>query len=237
MGGKNRRGRPLQKGRRNVAPSQTVMGLRRHIDAAIKLLTVARRALVPGGESRVYDAVRGAMREVAKATNVCEGNAGDVEWTAFRAADVTDPRVEAQPGHVGTFINSLYQVQVREFDSDISDGTMWLAIVRRDRTATHDWRHFQRIKNELIGPECEAVEVYPAEGRLVDTNNQYHLFVFPVGVLVPLGYAERDVADGNTEGTMHTQRPFDVTPEDLNARGRQETIRIIGKRREVDEEE
>jgi hypothetical protein len=40
----------------------------------------------------------------------------------------------------------------------------------------HDWRDLQRIKNELVGPECEAVELYPAESRLVDTANQYHLW-------------------------------------------------------------
>jgi hypothetical protein len=36
----------------------------------------------------------------------------------------------------------------------------------------HDWRDLQRIKNQLVGPECEAVELYPAESRKVDTANQ-----------------------------------------------------------------
>ena len=87
---------------------------------------------------------------------------------------------------------------------------------RRDRSATHDWRHLQRIKNELCGPEREAIELYPAESRLVDTNNQYHLFVLPEGFTMPLGYAERDVAD--VVDGKHQQRPFGIKPEGLNAR-------------------
>jgi len=48
--------------------------------------------------------------------------------------------------------------------------------------------HFQQIKNEIIGPEYEATELYPAESRLVDSSEEYHLWVrtspyhrFPVG--------------------------------------------------------
>ena len=82
----------------------------------------------------------------------------------------------------------------------------------------HDWRHFQRIKNELCGPEREAIELYPAESRLVDTNNQFHLFVFEAEMTLPLGYVKRDVAD-DVGGTSHQQRPFDDPPDDLNALG------------------
>jgi len=106
---------------------------------------------------------------------------------------------------------------------------VWLSIVRRDRSACHDWRDLQRIKNELCGEEREAVELHPAESRLVDTNNQYHLFVLPEGVVVPLGYAERDVSD-LVDGTAHQQRPFREPPDGLNARGRGAgTILVMGK--------
>jgi hypothetical protein len=51
----------------------------------------------------------------------------------------------------------------------------------------------------LAGPEYEAIELYPAEDRVVDRVNQYHLYVlaakegtntlprFPVGWKGPLG--------------------------------------------------
>lgn len=79
--------------------------------------------------------------------------------------------------------NDTYQVEVSR-----ENRTFHLSIKRIDRQPCKDWRDFQRIKNELIGPEFEAVELYPAESRLVDGANQYHLwglldpkFRFPFG--------------------------------------------------------
>ncbi|MGH3430252.1 MAG: DUF7694 domain-containing protein, partial [Mycobacteriales bacterium] len=40
-----------------------------------------------------------------------------------------------------------------------------LSIRRQDRQAARDWRDFQRIKTEIAGPDTEAVELFPAEGR------------------------------------------------------------------------
>jgi len=56
-----------------------------------------------------------------------------------------------------------------------------------------DWRHFQQIKNEICGPEREGFEVYPAESRLVDTSNKWHLWVLLLGTTLPVGWNERDV--------------------------------------------
>lgn len=54
----------------------------------------------------------------------------------------------------------------------------WLSIKRKDNQAKPDWRVFQWIKNQLVGEECEGIEVYPPESRLIDTCNQFHLWVF-----------------------------------------------------------
>jgi len=45
------------------------------------------------------------------------------------------------------------------------------------------WRDFQRIKNEIFGPEAIAVQYFPRESELVDVVNVYWLFVYPKGVL------------------------------------------------------
>lgn len=69
----------------------------------------------------------------------------------------------------------------------LPDGTGYAHINyhRRDRAPIRDWRIGQRIKNQLCGPEWEGVELYPAESRVVDTSNEYHLFCmegqFPIG--------------------------------------------------------
>lgn len=83
------------------------------------------------------------------------------------------------------WINDLYQVTMLR---EPAGAGVYLGICRRDGYPGRDWRHFQQIKNELIGPECEAIELFPAESRLIDVSNKYHLFGvadpsfrFPIG--------------------------------------------------------
>lgn len=59
------------------------------------------------------------------------------------------------------------------------DGTVVLSYHWRDRAPIRDWRVGQRVKNELVGPEAEGIELYPAESRLMDEANEYWLVVFP----------------------------------------------------------
>lgn len=80
--------------------------------------------------------------------------------------------------------NSTYQVA--EFD----DGEIiHLSIKRIDIEAIHDWRDLQEIKNKIVGEENEAIEIYPAESRLVDMANQYHIYVWKdPNFRIPLGF-------------------------------------------------
>lgn len=114
-------------------------------------------------------------------------------------------------------MNDLYQVNVRWFDCEAwgFTGMRHLSIKRRDKKEIRDWRDLQLIKNELCGPEFEAMEMYPAESRLTDGANQYHLFVLPKGMQWPFGFKERLVTESLVGNTG--QRPFDdhVKPNDL----------------------
>ena len=103
-----------------------------------------------------------------------------------------------------TFLNDKYQVAVRNLDN----GWIHLSIRNLDRSARHDWREFQQIKNELVGPEHEAIELYPAESRLVDNANQFHLWCIATpGERIPIGWPDRMVSD-HAVGKGQ-QRPFD----------------------------
>lgn len=64
-----------------------------------------------------------------------------------------------------------------------------LSIRNNDRSAKHDWREFQRIKDEIVGKEAEMVEVYPKDSLLVDSSNQFHLWGFLTGesILMKMG--------------------------------------------------
>lgn len=91
--------------------------------------------------------------------------------------------------------NNLYHVKVAA-----SRPFIHLNVHRRDGTPCKQWRHFQQIKNELVGPEFEAVELYPAESRLVDTGHEYHLWVYAESSFrFPFGFSERWVLENPVE--------------------------------------
>jgi len=102
--------------------------------------------------------------------------------------------------------NNIYQVNVRRrtgqgyFDgsNEVYNGfpkengeVVWLSIKRLDKDIIHDWRDLQQIKNEVVGEEAEAIEIYPAESRKMDVANQYHLFAFTTQI--PIGFLGRAV--------------------------------------------
>jgi hypothetical protein len=134
-------------------------------------------------------------------------------WQPMREVDPTPARERhARFGmdegrSLRTFRNDLYEVYLHEY----MQGMAHLSIKRFDREAIRDWRHFQQIKNDICGPETEAVELYPAESRLADNANQYHLWVF----LKPLGRGEAGaiVAGGEQYGDLL------VLPRDPNFGG------------------
>lgn len=104
-------------------------------------------------------------------------------------------------------MNDLYEVWLTAVPGDQWPDMIWLSIKRRNKESIHDWRHLQRIKNELVGHENEAVELYPAESRLVDSANQYHLFVLrDPTIKFPFGYNSREILGESRDGAV--QRPF-----------------------------
>lgn len=153
-------------------------------------------------------------------------------WTAFERATLIplDERVIARTaaqyrlpveavreqfrptGREEVWKNSRYQVLViREVEQDAGfPKLIWLSIKRLDKQPIHDWRDLQRIKNELVGADHEAVELYPAESRLTDTSNQFHLWVLAQpGLRFPFGFTDgRNVMAGSNGKSR--QRPFET---------------------------
>jgi hypothetical protein len=104
--------------------------------------------------------------------------------------------VELDPNQ--TFWHNKFYVVVRTvLEPELGEASgLHLSIRHQERKAIRDWRHFQRIKNELAGAEREAVEIFPPESQLVDTANQYHLWVLPEGTTSFFTWKEgRHVAD------------------------------------------
>ena len=127
------------------------------------------------------------------------------EWTPFeKMPDIVPAKIGADEG----WVNSRYQVWIYRPDNPRSAND-WNAIfetegefprftqlsirsLANDHYA-HDWRDLQRIKNELIHPEAEALELYPSMKRLVDTSNQFHLWVIEGDGGIPVGWPQPDV--------------------------------------------
>lgn len=112
------------------------------------------------------------------------------------------------------YANHRYTVHREEWDKSLHGfgdfSIVWLSIKANDGSCYRDWRDYQRIKNQLAGPDWEGIEIYPNEQRLIDTCNQFHIWCIPPEAgLIPVGWYRRAVCEENTT-TFGTQRPFEA---------------------------
>lgn len=109
-------------------------------------------------------------------------------WGAWEEVQVPDWHAN-RTGIIRALRNRVYSVQISRH------ATAWglvmhLWIRRHDTQPVRSWFDVQRIKNELVAPECTGVEVYPKESRKIDVANIYHLYVLPAGFELPFGLHE-----------------------------------------------
>lgn len=78
----------------------------------------------------------------------------------------------------------LYYIQSFEETS----GYTHIAIRRHDgKPIVGGWNTLQAIKNDVVGQQRYAVEVFPETASLVNEENMRHLWVFPEGERLLLG--------------------------------------------------
>lgn len=113
-------------------------------------------------------------------------------------------------------VNLVYEVHVSEIADVPGFGPVTqLGVMRFDKAPVTDWRHLQRIKNTVCGAEREAIELYPAESRLVDTKNNRALWVLAEGVRTAIGWERRMVTFPARPGDH--QRPFEPGQQPVDA--------------------
>jgi hypothetical protein len=158
-----------------------------------------------------------AKKRIAKAKNRerrrLHGIMGRPAWTPFQSNGIHTTTIILNEGDAyddcaEVFLNSRYKVAKYD-DGEI----IHLSIKRLDGQALQDWRELQRIKNELLGVEAEAVQLHPAESRLLDMCDQVHLWALRERRFA-FGFEERIVSEG-TVLLGQTQRPFERKPADL----------------------
>ena len=94
--------------------------------------------------------------------------------------------------------------------------------VTNDGSAGFTWAEKQQIKDELFGKNRTAVEVYPAEDRLIDTADVYHLWVFDKRFRLPFGIHPKEYKPAINRGYSMTQGELEELREYY--RRRNETI-------------
>lgn len=110
---------------------------------------------------------------------------------------------------------SVCEGSTREPTVGFREGLVHLSINAHDRGPMRNWRHLQQIKNEIMGEDRWAMEVFPPEDHLTDTSNQYHLWVMPEDQDIPFGFRERlvstedDVGRYNDEPHKGRQEPWE----------------------------
>lgn len=95
------------------------------------------------------------------------------------------------------YSNGEYIVNVSQpMDSGVEGWpqVIHVAVRRVDTEPVRSWDVLQAIKNRFVGEENEAVEVFPAEARLVNMANQSHLWAFvDPEFRLPFGWSQRMV--------------------------------------------
>lgn len=104
------------------------------------------------------------------------------DWSEYASADASAAKV-----HPTRFeVNNIYSVQFYRHRTEWGWVTQ-LTIRRHDQSPDIPWADKQRIKNELMGPEYTAIEVFPSEENLVDQANLFHIWCLPKDFEIPFG--------------------------------------------------
>ncbi|HEU5377135.1 MAG TPA: hypothetical protein VFV38_17020 [Ktedonobacteraceae bacterium] len=136
----------------------------------------------------------------------------ELPWTPFVRCE-PDPRGP----HIQVYRNSCYQVHVRRYPAqDERPDLIHFSIKRLDQRPHVPYRERMRIKDELLGPEYEGVELLPARSREVDLANQTHLWLVDAATYrFPFGFFDgRLVSDVTLEGTAQEPWPAQERPAD-----------------------
>lgn len=83
-------------------------------------------------------------------------------------------------------------VDISHLETQVLDTWMpGIGAVRHLRVRRYDdrdgitWDELQAVKNERLGPDARAIEIYPPESELVNEANIRHLWVIPDDVALP----------------------------------------------------
>lgn len=98
----------------------------------------------------------------------------------------------ALSGMQRAYRNAVMWVRVYEHDTEVGRVTHLMVGRHDQRSIDGPWDDLQRIKNELVGEDRLAVEVFPPEAELVNACPVRHLWVYPPGYTLPFDLGRMD---------------------------------------------
>jgi hypothetical protein len=112
--------------------------------------------------------------------------------------------------------NSRYQVYLRRFPlQEHQPDIVYLFLQRLDRSALIPYRDRMRVKDELIHPECEGIELLPARSRVILPMEGCALWVIDDPTFrMAFGFGKRAVSDIALDGAVQEPWPEGERPAD-----------------------
>lgn len=74
-----------------------------------------------------------------------------------------------------------YTIQILEVYTPKWGFTRHMKVKRSDGKSGISWDILQQLKNEYLGPDVMAVEIFPPEHEVVNDLNMRHLWEIPLG--------------------------------------------------------
>lgn len=101
---------------------------------------------------------------------------------------VPDAELEAVPTSPPLGFRRMHRNEaLLVFECDRPGGLILLMVQRLDARDGLSWDLLQWVKAAVGLGEREALELYPPDGRIVNSANMRHLWVLPDGMILPFG--------------------------------------------------
>ncbi len=128
-------------------------------------------------------------RQMMRASRAVGRGLMKLDWSPWEDVSNELERMRTRAGKdpksfIGAWKNNHFVIQLYRQSTAVGDARLMM-IRRNDEQPGVSWAMKQRIKNELLGPEVVAIEVFPAESELVDDAHMYHLWTLPDGFSLP----------------------------------------------------
>lgn len=112
------------------------------------------------------------------------------------------------------YVSKCWQTMDGKYDIlyDKVDGYTHLRIQRIDNKPIHNYMDLQEIKNDLLGNDVIAIEIYPAQKDFKNCSNTYHIWTWK-GIEAPnlsKIYKYKEQAKRNISGKKWHRKPLKI---------------------------